>query len=35
MFDELDETDKPIIEPPNTQPQIEIPILSIETNDWA
>ena len=25
--------DKPIIAPPNTQPQIEIPKLSIETND--
>ena len=29
------DTDKPMIEPPSTQPQIEIPKLSIETNDWA
>ena len=29
------DTDTPIIDPPNTQPQIDIPKLSIETSDWA
>ena len=29
------ETDKPIIAPPKIQPQIAIPILSIDTNDCA
>ena len=31
----FEDIDNPIIEPPNTQPQTEIPILSIETKDWA
>ena len=31
----MGDCDKPIIYPPKTQPQIEMPILSIETSDCA
>ena len=31
----LQDTERPIIDPPNTHTQIDIPMLSMETSDWA